>query len=161
MRTYGGMKNIILAATLFAVTTSQASALSCIKPDVATAFEDASASDLSYVILKGTFDFEASPDTTQPEARTVDSQFTGRLLTSAGFTQTVSAPIEVDMTCAGEWCAQIEPATEYIAFVERRDDSLVFEVGPCYAFAFQTPELEAVKRLENCAQGGACVPFSE
>ncbi|WP_298294714.1 hypothetical protein [uncultured Litoreibacter sp.] len=156
------MKNIILAATLVAVSASQASALSCIRPDVATAFKDASDSDRNYVVLKGTFEFTPPAKTDKPQAETVDSQFRGRLLTGGGFTQTVSAPVEIDMTCAGEWCAQVDPNVEYIAFVENIDNErLIFEVGPCYGFAFKEPAQEAVKRLENCAQGGACEPATE
>lgn len=155
------MKKIILAATLVAVSASQATALSCVRPDVATAFKDASDSDRNYIILKGTFAFTPPTETAEPQAETVDSTFTGRLMTSAGFTQTVAAPVEIDMVCAGEWCASVEPNTEYIAFVENIDnEKLIFEVGPCYAFAFIDPDIETVKRLENCAQGGACEPLA-
>lgn len=154
------MKNIILATALVAVSASQASALSCIKPDVAIAFKKASDSDLSYVVLKGQFRFTPPADTAEPQAQTVETEFRGRLMTNAGFTQTVGAPITVNMNCAGSWCATIEPNVEYIAFVEQSETTLTFEVGPCYGLAFKEPDVDAVKRLENCAQGGACEPLS-
>ncbi len=152
------MKQLILAATLVAVSASQASALSCIRPDVANAFKEASASDLTYVVLKGKFAFDAVPeaDTLAPKPVSVDATFSGRLLTGAGFTQQVTVAAEIRMNCAGSWCARIQPDTDYIAFVEQYPTELKFEVGPCYGLAFREPALEDVKRLENCAQGGAC-----
>lgn len=150
------MKHLILATTLTAFCATQANALSCLQHDVAQAFKDASASDLTYVVLNGKFAFTPPPKSQLPEPVTVDAIFSGRLLTGAGFTQQVEAPVEIDMVCAGSWCAEIEPDTTYIAFVEQRDDTLVFEAGPCYDLSFKEPEVEDVKRLENCAQGGAC-----
>lgn len=155
------MKNIILAATLVAVTASQASALSCMPPDVANAFKEASDSVLTYVVLKGKFAFTPEPKSETPEPVTVDSVFSGRLLTGAGFTQQVSANVEIDMTCLGDWCADVQPDTDYIAFVEQYETRLVFAVSPCYGLAFKEPAIEDVKRLENCAQGGACVAATQ
>lgn len=150
------MKNLILATTLLAVSASQASALSCIRPDVTDAFKTASASDLTYFVVHGGFQFTPPPKSDAPETKTVEADFSGRLLTGAGFTQEVAAPITINMTCEASWCAEIEPEAEYIAFIEQQDDALVFRVGPCYGLAFKDPALDDVKRLENCAQGGAC-----
>lgn len=151
------MKQLILSATLVALTANQAMALSCVKPDVADAFKAAVDSDRSYVVVRGKFAFTPPEKTDKPQAVTIDAQFEGRLLTEAGFVQQVAAPLEIDLTCSGEWCAELAPDTDYIAFIENRDNSLVFEVAPCYALTFKEPAIEDVKRLENCAQGGACV----
>ncbi len=157
------MKHLILATTLVAVSASQATALSCLKTDVAGAFQSASASDLVYVVLKGKFAFDAVPDADKlnPEPVSADATFSGRLLTSAGFTQQVSAPVEIKMNCAGSWCARIDPDTDYIAFVEQSETALTFNVDPCYGLAFKEPAQETIKSLENCAQGGACEPKTE
>ncbi|MEM9581770.1 MAG: hypothetical protein AAGA08_01505 [Pseudomonadota bacterium] len=154
------MKKLILATTLATLSANQAIALSCVKSDVAGAFQAASASDLVYVVLKGKFAFNAVPeaDKLNPEAVSTDSVFSGRLLTGAGFTQQVRVAVTLNMDCAASWCARITPDTDYIAFVEQTETELTFNVDPCYSFAFKEPEQEAVKRLENCAQGGACNP---
>lgn len=151
------MKKILTAAVLTAISTQHAVALSCLKPDVAEAYQTAAASDLSYVVLKGTFAFTPPPKTDAPESKTVEATFDGRLLTGAGFTQQVSAQVEINLLCEASWCADLQPDTDYIAFVENRDnEKLIFDVGPCYGFAFQEPAQDDVKRVENCAQGGAC-----
>lgn len=156
------MKSFALAALVAGLTASQASALSCLRPDVAQAFLDASSADQTYVVLKGAFDFAPLPKKEKPTAETVAATFSGRLLTGTGFTQKVSAPVQIELTCSGMWCAEMEPQQEMIAFVQNlNDEKLVFEVGPCYELAFVEPSQEDVKRLENCAQGGACEPRSQ
>ncbi|MDA8746835.1 hypothetical protein N9M66_01345 [Litoreibacter sp.] len=155
------MKQIILAATLVAVSASQASALSCIRPDVANAYQQASASDLTYVVLNGQFAFDPVPKSELPEPATAEATFSGRLLTSAGFTQQVAVNVTINMNCAGNWCAEVQPGLDYIAFVEQHPTRLIFEVSPCYDLAFKEPAIEDVKRLENCAQGGACAAQTE
>ena len=151
------MRKILTAAVLTALSVNQAAALSCLKPDVAEAFQTAAASELSYVVLKGKFAFTAPPKTDEPQTRTIEATFDGRLLTGSGFTQQVSAPVEVNLRCEASWCADLQPETDYIAFVENQNnEKLIFDVGPCYGFAFQEPSQEDTKRVENCAQGGAC-----
>ncbi len=151
-------KRIILA--LFAsLLATQASALSCLKPDVAKAFNEASSSDLTYVIVKGSFAFTAPERVTTPEPQTLEAQFTGRLLTDAGFTQSVTAPVTLDLICSGDWCGTLEPQTDYIAFIENdNNERLVFSVDACGSLAFKQPTQEDIKRVENCAQGGQCAP---
>jgi hypothetical protein len=151
------MKTLITAAVLSALTVTQATALSCLKPDVAEAYQTAATSALSYVVLKGTFAFTPPPETDEIKDKTIETKFEGRLLTSAGFTQQVSAPVEVNLRCLSQWCANIQPDTEYIAFVENDNgEKLTFDVDPCYGLAFFEPTQEDTKRVENCAQGGAC-----
>ena len=153
------MKRILLAFTLAASTANQGLALSCLKPDVANAFAEASASERSYVVLKGSFAFEPLPELDTPAVRTVEATFSGRLLTSAGFTKQVSAPLTITLECEASWCARLEPDTPYISFVENHnDEELIYNVSPCYGFTFSEPDQEQIKRLENCAQGGACLP---
>lgn len=151
------MKTLITAAALTALTVTQATALSCLKPDVAEAYQTAAASEVSYVVLKGKFTFTPLPKTNEAKDRTIEAEFTGRRLTGAGFTQQVSAPVDVTLRCLAEWCGSIQPDTEYIAFVENRDgEKLIFDVDPCYDLAFYEPSEEDTKRVENCAQGGVC-----
>ena len=150
------MKHIILGTTLTLAMTTQAFALSCIAPDMADAFQKASSSDKSYVVLKGTFQFEPPAPSDTPQAITFDADFAGRLLTTKGFTQQVGADVQITLTCSAEWCAEMSANTEYVAFVENRENALFLDVTPCYGFTFKKPAAERVKQLENCARGGAC-----
>jgi hypothetical protein len=156
------MKYIIAPLALGTLIATDAAALSCLRPDVVNAFQEASDSDKRYVVLKGQFAFTPAGEREPPAEASLDAEFSGRLLTASGFTQQVSAPVTINLTCAGEWCAKLEPNRDLIAFVEESaDDGLQFNVGPCYPFTFVDPSLDDVKRLENCAQGGACEPVSQ
>ena len=156
------MKYFLAPLALGALFANEAVALSCLRPDVVNAFHEASDSDKRYVVLKGQFAFAPVEEKQPPAEASVDADFSGRLLTASGFTQQVTAPVTINLTCAGQWCAKLEPNLDMIAFVEETaNEGLEFNVGPCYPFTFIDPSLEDVKRLENCAQGGACKPVSQ
>jgi len=143
------------------LAAGQASALSCIRPDVAAAFNYVAEADDSFVVLRGTFDFPPSqlPDPAAPPlAKKIQATFKGNLLTAGGFTDEVEAPVTLALTCSGPWCGRISPNTDYIAYVLQLESELILDVGPCYQFAFPNPTDELVARVEQCAAGGDCTP---
>lgn len=154
-------KSISLALFALSIAAGPAAALSCIRPDVAAAYEYASESDKNFVILRGEFDFDPTklPDPLgQPIEAQIVANFTGKLLTEKGFTDEIEVPITVAMTCAGPWCARMSPKIDYIAFVLQNENALNFPIGPCYQFAFANPTDEMVQQIEQCAAGGDCSP---
>jgi len=155
------IKHMSLALIALSVAAGQASALSCIRPDVAAAFNYVAEADDSFVVLRGSFDFPTDqlPDPAAPPvAKSIKSTFSGDLLTGDGFTDAVEAPVTLALTCAGPWCGRISPNTDYIAYVLQTDTQLILDVGPCYQFAFPNPTDETVALVEQCAAGGDCTP---
>ena len=122
-----------------------ASALSCMRPDIAKTMEKVKASDDTYYILVGTFQSTPPPkvapsnDLNAPingiGSHSVDAWFDGRILSNdARSDGPVSRmPISVAVSCAGPWCGSV-PANgrEVIAFVKARpSQAMLLEAGPC------------------------------
>ncbi|WP_158269979.1 hypothetical protein [Litoreibacter ponti] len=148
------------AALALSLGASQAAALSCLRPDPVAAFKTVAEADQTFFIVNGQFAFDTAgiPDPFKgpPQEVAVDATFRGKLLTSEGFTEDVQAPVTINLDCAGPWCARMSPNTDYMAFVLRTDTGLIFNVDPCYSFAFPNPKADAIKAVEQCAAGGEC-----
>lgn len=151
------MRYALLTALALVIIPTQTVALSCARPDSVRAFKEASASDKTYFVLHGAFSFSEGDGATGNAPTSFDANFSGRLLTNAGFTQQVDFPLTVNATCAGDWCGKLEQGAKYVAFIENPDEqTFLLDVDACSSLAIRNPEPEAIKRLENCAQGGAC-----
>ena len=153
------MKHTLFTALVLATASTQASALSCARPDVVRTFQEAAASNKTYFVIHGDFTISGDAPNPAPVAQSFEASFSGRLLTKAGFTQQVAFPLTVNATCAGDWCGKLELDAKYVAFVESPEEQkFVLELDACSSLAIRLPDQDAIKRLENCAQGGACEP---
>lgn len=155
------MKSIFVGATLAMLMASQAQALSCMRPDVARAFDWASQAEESYVVLLGRLDFEA-PATRRgrpndPQDLHVAARFTGQSLGVSGFSATAPLDVSLAFTCAGPWCGSMTPSRgDVLAFVERSADGYVLNVGPCGGTTFERPTHAQIQQVESCMRGQAC-----
>lgn len=156
------MNIIAKTAIVLSLTANQASALSCLAPDVARGFNQIASSEKTYVVLNGSFSFAARPDRTgeqRPQTQSFGSKFTGKLLTGNGFTDEIEdVLININSNCAGQWCGEIRPDTNYIAFVEQDGQTLTLQAEACPTFAFYEPTPDMVKQVESCAAGKGCTP---
>lgn len=154
------MKRVISLAVLAGLCAGQVSALSCLRPDVARAFTTAAEAEETYVVLLGSFAFDApgASGSDNPARETqVDSVFTGQSLGATGFQPNAPLDVTLKFTCAGPWCGSIpDDGTQVLAFVERTAAGYVFEVGPCYGSAFVAPRAGDIARVEACMQGDGC-----
>ncbi|TDT73638.1 hypothetical protein BDE40_2412 [Litoreibacter halocynthiae] len=154
-------KYLTITATAFALAAGPASALSCLPTHPVAAFNAVSEAKESFVVLHGEFDFDVKkvPDVNAPPvAVKIPTQFKGKLLTSNGFTDEVDVAVTLALNCAGPWCARVSPKTDYLAYVLQTEDELIFNVDPCYAFAFANPEDKYIEAIEQCAAGKDCTP---
>ena len=149
-----------ILAGLAVLWTTQAHALQCLRPDPVRSFQAAMVAPDTYVVLRGTV-AEAEVliplpnDKTQPHP--VPVWFVGDILTTAGFTESMEAPMTVQITCTGPWCGALLPETPMIAFARVQGGGYVIDAGPCATWAFQPdPLIEAL--LTSCIRGDACVP---
>ena len=152
-------------AVLAILAAGQASALSCLRPDVAQSFTDAANADESYIVVLGRFDVPPgalpAPDLTdaEPEPVNVQAMFRGRQLQADGtFAGALSVPVTLAQQCAGPWCGQMAQDQRLLAFLVQSDEGLVLEVGPCPKWAFANPTEEMLDTVAACVTGGDCTP---
>jgi len=127
------IKSALIALAAVMLLSPSASALSCMRPDIAQTMESAKAADEVYYILVGTFTSAPVPKTLKsndPNApqngigsHTVEAWFDGKILSNdARYDNPVTRlPVDVAVSCAGPWCGSA-PANgrEVIAFVKVR-----------------------------------------
>lgn len=161
------MKRHLLTAPLvaaFILAGSQTQALSCMRPDVARSFELASSAAESYVILRGTFDFDALPsrDTgniNAPKEIETQATFSGMFLGGNGFEAAPDLDVTVHFSCAGPWCGNLtSQGQEVLAFVQQSQAGLTLEVAPCGTWTFENPTRAQINQVLSCMNGSDCTP---
>ena len=149
----------VVAASSFATS---ASALSCMRPDIAQTMESAKTSEDLYYIVVGQFSYTPlpkKPRSNDPNAplngigsHVVKAAFNGRFLsTDARFDAPAKAvPVDIDVSCAGPWCGgPPRNGDEVIAFVKSRPGQpLLLEIGPCpdKVHSFERKKVEKLRR---------------
>jgi hypothetical protein len=148
-----------MLAAMIAVTAGQAQALSCLPPDIARMFNWAAAADERYIVLNGTFSFEALPRTRggqlDQETVSLDSVFEGSYLGAEGFVEAPSLDVTLMFVCLGPWCGSMRSGDETLAFAQQTADGYTVEVDPCYSTTFPSDN-DTIDRVEACMRGEAC-----
>lgn len=155
-----------LAATMMFAQT--ASALSCMRPDLAKTMEKAKASDKIYYVLVGNFIYEPIPNKktkfdpndqfkSKPPVIT-QTRFEGYSLTPEARTDVplMGFPVDIETSCMGPWCSSPpSPKSTQIAFVEVRDGQApLLRITPCPDMAFRVqPQDGQVDKLRTCFNG--------
>ncbi len=150
----------IAAAMMF---SQSASALSCMRPDLAKTMEEAKASEKLYYVLVGKLTYD--PANLPPKHKFNGQQGHPPRITPAmfhGYALTPDArsdvplsgyPVDVEVSCAGPWCGGLpsEQSTR-IAFVEAREGlPPVLKVSACPGMTFETrPNDGQVEKLRTC-----------
>ncbi|SFJ65638.1 hypothetical protein [Jannaschia pohangensis] len=155
------MTRLILASLLSTAIAGQASALSCLRADVARTFATANEAEAQYVIAVGTMRLlpgesipEQAGDPNEKQGYSVKTRFDGRLAALDGFTQDAAFPLTVEVECAGPWCGGV-PVNRVLVFIERRGDENVLVEGPCPQFAIPATT-ETLDSALSCLRGEAC-----
>ncbi len=160
------MRAILVAAGLWALSTTQGAALSCLRPDPARAFQAASDAPAAYVVLLGAFAFDADalPPAVSDTGQVLDpgpivARFVGNGLTLGGFNSPQARAIVVQPICAGAWCGRIEPGVQVMAFARKDGDRYVVEADPCGDWVFPAPDEATVTQIIACLRGQDCTPI--
>ncbi|WP_019955953.1 hypothetical protein [Yoonia vestfoldensis] len=155
------MRGLVWIATLLALA-GQAQALSCMRTDAISTFEDLAAAPEAYFVLHGvlTFDESGLPPFVQQDPVSdpapLQAQFTGKGLTAQGFSKDYTGPVTLQITCAGPWCGRVQSGQDAIVFVPADDPALTVTAGPCGGRLFYDPTPETLAMLTACMQGGVC-----
>jgi len=153
------VKWFLVALTL--LTGSQAAALSCLRPDVAEAFNTAASSDDAYVVVHGRFKFATPPsrDTGNINAQrevSYTAQFDGRYLAEDGFRTAPPLSVTVTHTCTAAWCGQLTAGVQTLAYLKQSATGYSIDVSPCGGQAFAEPSRQDLARVEACMRGDQC-----
>lgn len=159
------MKWRVLLAVLMAAffMVPNASALSCMRPDLSAAMEKAKASDKLYYIFVGTYrpqdpgivtDYMPNNQKKMGPKEMV-MWFDGRVLGQQTWQDSIvrQVPVTVKTSCAGPWCSSPPQSGEtFIAFVEAVPGRpAVLNIGPCPEWLFRLdPNGRQLDLLRDC-----------
>ncbi|MEM9108370.1 MAG: hypothetical protein AAGC96_22245 [Pseudomonadota bacterium] len=151
----------LISALLVCLSAGQATALSCMRPDVATTFNQMNAVPEDVYVLRGilTFDEGLLPQGVVNEERNpepIPARFVGKGLTLDGFTARFESPVIVQSLCFGPWCGAVGAGDEIITFAKVLGDKIVVEVDPCGSTVFYEPTQSMVEDLKSCIRGDIC-----
>lgn len=157
------MKRILLPLVL-SLAAGPALSLSCLPADVVTSFNDAAASEQSYIVVHGRLEFDESKlpevdinqqDETPPQTD-IPARLVGKSLSKAGFKTDFDRPITLRAMCLGPWCGRATSGTEYLSFVQMTEDGYMLAITPCGGFEFAEPTKSMLNAVTSCFKGQTC-----
>ena len=145
------------------VLASHASALSCMRPDLATTFLQMNEVPEDVYVLRGSLEFDESllPQGVVNEPREpepIPAMFKGKGLTLDGFTYRFERPVTVQPVCYGPWCGSAVSGEEMITFGKVVAGAVIVEVNPCGTTTFYEPTQTMVDSVVGCIRGDRCEP---
>ncbi|KAA2312899.1 hypothetical protein DL237_16360 [Pseudooceanicola sediminis] len=150
----------LCALALATLVAGPAQALSCLAPDVARSFDEASTSDARYMVLHGTLDRgtpslpEQDLTNPDPEVQRLPALVRGKALTEDGFSAAVQAQITMELGCTGPWCAALPENGEVLAFIELTNNGPILRLNACGGHLFADPSPEQIALIESCQADG-------
>ncbi|PRY78219.1 hypothetical protein CLV80_104184 [Yoonia maritima] len=155
------MKPIFLAAAC-AMIAGQAQALSCMRPDPISTFNQVAASSDNYYVLYGTLTFDESAlppvlSNKRNEAPApISARFNGKGLTYDGFTSDYISPAFLQVDCVANYCGSAQSGIEALYFARAENSPVVMTAGACGGMIFPEPSQAVLDQLTTCMQGGTC-----
>lgn len=159
------MRRALWAAAVLAAhaVAGPALALSCMRPDPASDFVGADASEDIWIIAEGVLSFDTAllPPRDRGVAPSADidipARFSGQSLSGGGFDRPFDATITLRLTCAGPWCGQAAPG-QMIAFLKRTPEGHVLIADPCRTRVYPDASDAVRDQLVRCIRGETCTP---
>ncbi|MGB0905932.1 MAG: hypothetical protein ACPGVT_00455 [Maricaulaceae bacterium] len=153
---------IALAVLAPSTFVPDANALSCMRPDVIRALEDAKASEKLYHVVLGQF-ISLNPYPVKPPVtdnanasrppKITRAYFEGRALTRNPHRdqRLTRFPVDIETRCAGPWCSSPpNNDSKQVAFIEARPgDVPILRIGPCPQWTFSA-EPKRVQLVRDC-----------
>lgn len=159
------MSRVIAMVVGMSMLASPVWSLSCLRPDVVRAFEQARDAEEAFWFLRGTliFDDALGVPEPQPDGRYKDDasastivRFEGHALHLDGFRPMADRDITVTVRCLAHWCGVVMPDEKLFMAVELTENGPELTLDPCRSRAVPFSE-EGEKRLLRCARDGMCL----
>ena len=141
---------------------TQATALSCIQPDVTNDYGRAAASEDEHIVVLGDLMF-AEQHFPEPEDINEPTQngaeiigwFNGHSLSPGGFDRRFERDVTLRFSCAGPWCGGTAPGT-HMAFLKREGSSYIMTLGPCGGMVYRDPTEVQKSQAISCMRNKDC-----
>lgn len=152
----------LIAAVAVSLVTTQAAALSCMRPDAVATFNTLSGQPEGYYVLHGTLNFDATkqPKGVVNEERTpvpIAAQFSGFGLSQTGFTSRFDRAVILQPVCFGPWCGSEVPGMTSLFFAKAVGDQIIISSDPCGTTTFPEPKQSVLDAMTACVNGN-CPP---
>lgn len=153
------------AVAVALVIAGQASALSCMRPDLARSFNEAADDpDRAYVLVTGKLlpngPLPAPPEPgngTERAAVSAEMIFEGRIFGQDGVGEADRYPVTVTAICLGPWCGDFpETDAPMATLFQTGPEGLSLLSGPCGGATHPNPTEEQIAALERCIANGRC-----
>lgn len=151
----------ILTGLLMLLIATPALALSCLRPDVRTAFVQAQEAEETYIVVHGTLSFDASklPEAVlndSPPVTRIAARLMGMGLTETGFDVAFERDVTLEVLCFGPWCGGAGDGARYLAFLRQDGAGYVVSADPCASLLFHEPKPEDLTTVAQCYKAGHC-----
>ncbi|MFY0681421.1 MAG: hypothetical protein JXR13_12680 [Thalassovita sp.] len=155
----------LLTGLACVVLPQSALALSCLPPDIRLNFLVAEDSPHNHFVVEGRFTI-SDPDDANGSTREkfssentrLEGTMVGRALGSKGRTVPFHHPVIFEVDCFGPYCGRVISDTNMIAFVRQDEDQYVVTSGPCLDMVTYEPSELDRDRVQQCIDGGECLP---
>lgn len=145
------------AAVLLLCLAGPAQALSCLRPDVVSLYEQARDSEDVYSIVRGRLSYPAPPRLPKPDQPTSSpAVIAGTALGADGLTIPFVSEVTLSLSCLGPWCPGAPPvrAEAFIA-LRHHQGGYVLDQSACFANAVPAAPGDE-ERLLACHQHNRC-----
>ena len=160
------MRNLVLSIIAGAMLATPASALSCMRPNIATGFNWAQDSKDTFVIAVGTLtqtgvlvapSEEINGGLSLPKPGAYSADMDAQFLGQKGLGEGYVVPIEVHEECVAHWCGVFPPEDQELIMILRKDgDDLILDSSPCQGSYQANPTAKIIKTLRSCMKKGHC-----
>lgn len=151
-----GLFSLMIAGLLFA---TQARALSCLRPNLAEAFNRFQASEDTYIIALGKIrPTGTEPPLTEGKPRTMPAELTGKFMGLDGFGADTTRALTIQTHCVAHWCGGLpaSPDEDHLMFLRRTAAGLVLDMQACPDGTLTLPSKDRINLLQSCLTRGKC-----
>lgn len=152
-----------LAFTAAGFAAVPANALSCLRPDPVSLYEQARDSDKRFRVVHGALqplekvrEQRARQGQRETPPITVKARLQGLQLGADGFATPFDRTVSVELVCFSAWCGQFPGTDQQLLAVEERGEGFVVTSDPCSSLIYSTPTAADLKRVIDCHDGGTC-----
>jgi hypothetical protein len=152
------MKIFRIGTVFFIISATQASALSCLPPNIARSFNNANALPYTYVLAQGFLSpMGRVPKYKAGKGRNIRTRFNGVLLSSTGKTAQQSFTVTVDTACYGDPCGELpDEKQELVALFRKTAFGYRLQTNPCGGDYKSSPTPKDIHLLQSCLKNGGC-----